>query len=179
MKFYWIIVLALMLFLNACKKKDESLQKRGCIDINSPFYDSTAEDDDGSCLYIYAVELEITDFPSKDANGSNWDIVPGTTKPDLLLTLKKEDSSTTNFTSSVLNNSSVADDNIWTTPEPILMLNEGWEWELWDDDVDANDLMAQGSFNPIIEYGQESILLTSNDEKTKLTLSFILSEKEE
>ena len=62
-------------------------------------------------------------------------------KPDLLLTLK-EDSSTTNFTLSVLNNSSVTD-NIWTTPEPILMLNEGWEWELWDDDVDANDLMAR------------------------------------
>lgn len=159
-------------------KKTEIAKVCGCTDINSPIYNPLAEEEDSSCLYIYAIEFEVISFPLTDANGSNWDIVPGTTNPDLLLTIRKEGETNNTFTSSVLNNQDSSNKVIWTAPIPFAMLNENWIWELNDSDgLSNNDFMAQGIFNPLNAFNSSSSqldLISSNGE-TSIILYFTLN----
>ncbi|HIF15607.1 MAG TPA: hypothetical protein EYQ86_09990 [Bacteroidetes bacterium] len=155
----------------SCKKKPVE-KIGGCMDIHSPYYDSNAETNDGSCRYIYSVEYEVTAFPDKKSNGDNWDwdITGLTIEPDLILYINKQGSSEYSFTSPSINNVTNADDIIWTSTDQFKMINEVWEWSLYDSDLDADDLVAEGSFNPVSEFTSDYISLTSNDANTNIKL---------
>ena len=137
---------------------------------------SFIEINDGSCRYIYSVEYEVTAFPDKKANGDDWDwdLTGLTIEPDLILYINKQGATDFSYTSPSINNVTSADEIIWTSTEQFKMINEVWEWSLYDSDLDTDDLVAEGSFNPVSEFTSDYINLTSNDGNSTLKLYFDL-----
>lgn len=171
MKNIWLVLVCFSTYFMSCKKKPVE-KTGGCMDIHSPLYSSTAEINDGSCKYIYAVEYEITDFPSKKSDGNNWDwdLTGLTIDPDLILYINKQGSDDFSYTSPVINNVTNSDEVIWTSTDQFKMINEIWEWSLYDSDIDDDDLIAEGTFNPVSQFTSDHIILTSDDGKATLKL---------
>ena len=63
-KLFSIVLLAVTVVISSCKKEDDSLIENGCTDINAMNYSSSANTNDGSCLFAYDI-----------AQGS-WNITP-------------------------------------------------------------------------------------------------------
>ena len=50
-----ILLLSIMLVISSCKKEDDIPVVNGCIDINAMNYSSSANTNDGSCIYSYDI----------------------------------------------------------------------------------------------------------------------------
>ena len=170
MKNIWLVILCFLIYSISCKKPVDKIG--GCMDIHSPYYNGNAEINDGSCRYIYTVEYEVTAFPDKKSNGDDcdWDLTGLTIDPDLILYINKQGSGEFSYASPYLNNVSNSDEIIWTSTDQFKMLNEVWEWSLYDSDFDDDDLVAEGSFNPVSEFTSDYLSLTSSDGNTNLKL---------
>jgi hypothetical protein len=144
-----------ILLSGACKKKEDPTPAApvvisGCTDIDSPYYDSEAEESDGSCTYAKVSQFEITYHPEND-NGSVWDYgIGSSTNADLLLRVKVQGSPNWLFESTVASNQEHNVPAQWASPSPLKLLNTTYEWELYDEEsTNADDFISSGTFNPI------------------------------
>ncbi|MBK9672320.1 MAG: hypothetical protein IPP56_11155 [Bacteroidetes bacterium] len=126
-------------------------KKKGCTDKNADNYESDAEKSDGSCAFRYSSAIEVT----TPTNG-NYDPFDG---PDLFVQFAKKSSSTWDYKSGTGSDSYSTS---LTTPS-VMFTNEEWQYELYDYDVlDPNDLIANGTFNPLTAGSDGKITLTGS-----------------
>ncbi|MDG2330925.1 MAG: hypothetical protein P8M05_04975 [Flavobacteriales bacterium] len=157
--FVWIVVIMMAVFLfDACRKNQEPLKVGGCGDANSPEGQVGLIDyDDGSCLYGFITEYQITYHPQFDnaaGTGVDWDFATNT-DADLILRIKQDTASDWFFNS----------ESGFGTPEiqhndtarfsaltEYQLVNTSYRWDLYDHDplpLDDNDLISSGTFNAI------------------------------
>src|SRR3989344_4922568 len=109
-----------------CKKEPI----RGCMDNNSTYYNPSAEEDDGSCVYRYAQSVRVDAYPSTNPSSLPWDV---SSNPDLYMVFGKTSSSGWDYSTQVANDAYPgAMQNITSTD--IKFTNESWKFELRDDD---------------------------------------------
>jgi hypothetical protein len=187
-----ILVFSIVLS-GACKKVEFDDQKvGGCFDTDSPIHDASIDYDDGTCQYAFVDMYEITKHPYQDPanSGQDWDLIVNT-EADIILTVKYPLDSTYNviatgdtiwggdilFESSEKTNQTYNTAAKWTSPVNMMMLNEEYAWELYDADVDADDYIASGKFNPI-DLASENTIITGDtnglNEVTQLKLYYTL-----
>lgn len=142
-----------ILLSGACKKKEEPAPVaptviKGCTDIDSPYYNSEAEESDGSCTYAKVSKFEISYHPEMDGS-SNWDPTVYT-DADLILRVKVQGTANWLFESTTIEDQAHNVPAQWSSPSPLKLLNKTYEWELYDDDNgSADDFISSGTFNPI------------------------------
>jgi len=132
MRLLFLFSAVFMLALSSCKQK-------GCMDFDAHNYSEFAEKSDGLCTYRYFSKITVRANESE-----SWDLISA---PDMYLKYAKTSSDSWDYVSGVLDDSYVF---IWTLDESILMTNESWDFEVWDEDLIGSDqLMITGSFNPL------------------------------
>lgn len=166
-----ILVFSIILS-GACKKKESFEDKvGGCYDTDSPSYNGAIDYDDGTCKYAFVNMYEITSHPEQDPanSGTDWDLITNT-EADLLLTIKTQIGQEVIFQSYEKSNHTYNVPAQWTAPIDIMLVNQNYEWELFDaDDLDADDFIAGGTFNPIKLAGDGIILHSDTNNLNKLT----------
>ena len=122
----------------------------GCTDSDSPLYNSSANNNDGTCKYVYTTSYEISYHPEKD-NGSVWDFgIGNATKADLILKIKEVGASNYIFEGDEKTNQDHNTPAVWAAPSAVKLKNKTYEWVLEDyDATSGNDIVSQGTFNPI------------------------------
>ena len=173
---YILAILVIGLVASSCKKEEEnSGETGGCMDVNSPYYSSTATYDNGTCEFLYVTGYEVTNFEDKD-----WDLaVPllETFKADLYIKVKKQSSSSWEFSSNTIDNADPNTVHIWSVPNQFQLLNETYVWELFDEDtppLDTDDAMASGSFNPVTSGNNGVVVSESSDGLTTVKIRYNL-----
>ena len=173
---YILAILVIGLVASSCKKEEEnSGGTGGCMDVNSPNYSSTATYDNGTCEFLYVTEYEVTNYEDKD-----WDLaVPllETFKADLYIKVKRQSSSSWEFSSSTIDNADPNTVQVWSAPNQFQLLNETYAWELFDEDnppVDADDAMASGTFNPVTSGDNGVVVSESSDGLTTVKIRYSL-----
>lgn len=120
-----------LIFLTSCKKK-------GCTDYNADNYDSSAEKS-GTCYFRYGKTVSVI-----APNSINYDPFDA---PDLFIRFAKNSSPQWDFVTTVVNDSYSFTANF---NADYMFTNEQWDYQVYDEDTfDANDLVCQGSFNPL------------------------------
>ena len=182
MKVSALLLASGIVLFSSCKKTEPEMRDEkigGCLDDDSPIYNSIADFDDESCIYAYVNAYEITYHPANDANGDDWDFLINT-DADIYLKIQIEGESTWLFESSVVDNQAHNQPVTWTAPENIKLFNTDYYWEVYDSDATGgDDFVASGIFNPIELAGDSTIVATgtnSSGNETQLVLSFELSE---
>ena len=175
---YILAILVIGLVASSCKKEEEnSGGTGGCMDENSPYFSSAATYDNGTCEFLYVTEYEVTNYEDKD-----WDLaVPllETFKADLYIKVKKQSSSSWEFFSNTIDNADPNTVHIWSDPNQFQLLNETYEWKLFDEDtppLDTDDEMASGSFNPVTSGNNGVVVSESSDGLTTVKIRYSLHE---
>lgn len=178
-KIFILGLLSLAFF--ACRKVENPedariLKQGGCLDIDSPLYDETVDYDNQSCMYAFADRYEISYHPEKDGS-SNWD--PFTyTDADLVLRIKVQGSSNWIFESTTKEDQPHNQAAIWAAPKQEKLLNQAYEWELYDEDNgSSDDFVGGGVFNPIGKADKGEIVITDNSGGTQLKIYYQLKEE--
>lgn len=177
-----LIVTVGALTFSSCKKEEPELRDEkvgGCLDENSPIYNSAADFDDESCRYAYVNAYEITYHPQKDENGDDWDLWVNT-DCDIYIKIKPEGAADWMFESAVVDDQPHNEAVSWTAPENIKLLNQAYVWEVYDSDSGSgDDFVASGTFNPIALADDGVITTTgtnSSGNETQLVLTYELDE---
>lgn len=165
--------MATIAFISACKKTEYEDEKvGGCYDLDSPLYDKDIDYDDGTCKYAYVTAYEITKHPEQDPanSGTDWDLITNT-EADLLLTVKTQIDQKIIFQSVEMLNHTYNVPAKWTAPVDIQLFNQNYTWELYDaDDLDADDFIASGVFNPLDQIiKSDSVYSTDTNSLNKVT----------
>ncbi|MCB9189286.1 MAG: hypothetical protein H6599_08390 [Flavobacteriales bacterium] len=181
-KITFIVAAAGLIAFSSCKKDPQELRDEkigGCLDENSPMYNSAADFDDESCVYAYVNAYEITYHPQKDESGSDWDLLFNT-DADIYLKIKPEGATNWMFESAVVDDQPHNEPVSWTAPENIKLLNQDYYWEVYDSDATGgDDFVASGTFNPIELAMDGTITATGTNasgNETQLVLTYELSE---
>jgi hypothetical protein len=167
---------------SSCKKEEPEMRDEklgGCLNENSPLYNSAADFDDESCQFAYVNAYEITYHPANDANGDDWDFLVNT-DADLILRIKPDGATSWMFESVELSDQGHNDPANWTAPENIKLLNQDYFWELYDvDGTSSDDFVASGTFNPI-ELADDGTIVTtgtnSSGNESQLVLTYELGD---
>lgn len=177
-----LFILVLLLATTfSCRKLEQPENARatkfgGCNDIDSPLYDATIDYDNQSCRYAFIERYEISYHPEKDGS-SNWDPT-FFTDADLELRIKVQGSADFLFESSTKEDQAHDVPAIWAAPESIKLLNQKYEWELYDSDIGtADDFVAGGTFNPIGKADAGEIVIKDNSGGTQLKIYYELKEE--
>ncbi len=176
-----LLLASALIMGTSCKKKEpvEDEKIGGCLDPNSPVYNSAADFDDESCLYAYTSSYEITYHPEKDESGSNWDFAVNT-DADLILRIKEQGAANWMFESAVIDDQAHNSPAVWTAPTLIKLESKTYEWELYDyDATSGDDFVSSGSFNAITLASNGSIITTgtnSSGNQTQLKISYTLDD---
>ena len=159
LKKYTTFLIAFLLLFSSigCKKTivDGGTKVGGCTDMDSPIFDSIADYDDGSCLYAYINQYEITYYPEENPNATwpftSWDITGTGTDADLYLKIIEYDSTNYFFSSPVVDNQSPNSPCFWSSSSNEKLFYKKYHWEIYDRDTGPfdNDFIDSGSFNPI------------------------------
>jgi hypothetical protein len=147
-------VIGIVFFLTStftgCKKK-------GCTDKNSDYYDPKAEKSDDHCVFRYSSGIKITPpigIYLPNDGGS------------LFVKFAKKSSSNWDYVSSL-----GADSSLVSLTVPLVMFtNEDWKFELYEHD--GTDLLISGTFNPLTQGSNGSIILTFD--KKIITFKYII-----
>lgn len=130
------------ILLTQCKKEPI----RGCMDNNSTYYNPSAVEDDGSCVYRYAQSVRVDAYPSNSPSSLPWDV---STNPDLYMIFSKNTSSSWDYSTQVANDAYMGATQTITSTD-IKFTNESWKFELRDDDGGGTyEVMVSGTFNPL------------------------------
>ena len=175
---YILAILVIGLAASSCKKEEEnSGGTGGCMDVNSPYYSSAATYDNGTCEFLYVTEYEVTNFEDKD-----WDFTDpifGTFKADIYIKVKRQSSSSWEFSSNTIDNADPNTAHIWSDPNQFQLVNETYEWELVDEDnppIETDDAMASGSFSPVTSGNNGVVVSESSDGLTTVKIRYSLHE---
>ena len=172
---YLLSILVIGLVASSCKKKEEnSGGTGGCMDVNSPYYSSAATYDNGTCQFLYVTDYEVTNYED-----INWDLLAAgvSVNADLYIKVKRQSSSSWEFSSNTINNADPNTVQIWSAPNQFQLLNETYVWELFDADnppVDTDDEMASGSFNPVTSGNNGVVVSESSDGLTTVKIHYSL-----
>ena len=170
-----ILVFSIVLS-GACKKvEDTDLKVGGCYDTDSPLHNESADYEDGTCQYAYIDSYELTSHPAAN-NGQNWDVfaVGNFTRPDVVLTVTNQLTGEVLFQSPETADIAPSLSPSWSAPYQVQLFNHNYEWTLYDMDVGGSDFMAYGVFNPIELANNGTIISTSENETTTVTLYYTL-----
>ena len=169
---YILAILVVGMVASGCNKEDDnSGEIGGCMDVNSPDYNSTATYDNGICQFLYVTDYEVTNYED-----INWDLVINV-NADLYIKVKRQSSSSWEFSSNTINNADPNTVQIWSAPNQFQLLNETYVWELFDADnppVDTDDEMASGSFNPVTSGNNGVVVSESSDGLTTVKIHYSL-----
>ena len=169
---YLLAILVIGLVASSCKKEEEnSGGTGGCMDVNSPNYSSTATYDNGSCQFLYVSDYEVTKYED-----ISWDLLINV-NADLYIKVKRQSSSSWEFSSNTIDNADPNTVQIWSAPNPFQLLNETYVWELFDEDnppVDTDDAMASGSFTPVTSGENGVVVSESSDGLTTVKIRYSL-----
>lgn len=168
---YILAILVIALVASSCNKEEENGEIGGCMDVNSPDYNSTATYDNGICQFLYVTDYEVTNYED-----INWDLVINV-NADLYIKVKRQSSSSWEFSSNTINNADPNTVQIWSAPNQFQLLNETYVWELFDADnppVDTDDEMASGSFNPVTSGNNGVVVSESSDGLTTVKIHYSL-----
>ena len=174
---YILTILVIGLVGSSCKKEEEnSGETGGCMDVNSPNYSSTATYNNGTCEFLYVTNYEVTNFED-----IIWDplAIDVYRNADLYIKVKRQSSSSWEFYSNTIDNADPNTVQIWSDPNQLPLLNETYEWELFDEDtppLDTDDEMASGSFNPVTSGNNGEVVSESSDGLTTVTIRYSLHE---
>lgn len=131
--------------VNSCGK----IPIKGCMDRNSPDYNPSADEDNGSCRYRYAGNVRVDAFPANNTANSPatpWDPLDG---PDMYFVFKKATSTSWDY-STATNQDVQYFTELTNSSSNIQFTNEEWRYELRDDDgTGTYEVMASGTFNPL------------------------------
>ena len=172
---YILAILVIGLVASSCKKEEEnSGETGGCMDVNSPYYSSTATYDNGTCEFLYVTGYEVTNFED-----IIWDLVAlgVSVNADLYIKVKRQSSSSWEFSSNTIDNADPNTVHIWSVPNQFQLLNETYVWELFDEDtppLDTDDAMASGSFNPVTSGNNGVVVSESSDGLTTVKIRYSL-----
>lgn len=177
-----LLIASSVIAFSSCKKDEPEMRDEkigGCLDENSPIYNSSADFDDESCVYAYVNAYEITFHPANDASGDDWDFLIDT-DADIYMRIQIDGDSQWIFESSVVDNQAHNQAVSWTAPENIKLFNQDYYWEAYDSDATSgDDFIASGTFNPI-ELADDGTITTtgtnSSGNQTQLVLSYELAE---
>jgi hypothetical protein len=168
---YILAILVIALAASSCNKEEENSETGGCMDVNSPDYNSTATYDNGICQFLYVTDYEVTNYED-----INWDLVINV-NADLYIKVKRQSSSSWEFSSNTIDNADPNTVQIWSAPNQFQLLNETYVWELFDADnppVDTDDEMASGSFNPVTSGNNGVVVSESSDGLTTVKIHYSL-----
>jgi hypothetical protein len=153
-----LFLLTIVVVMDSCRKEEDPLRNGGCGDINSPVNGLGYIDyDDGSCLYGFITEYQITYHPEFDnaaGTGTDWDIGLIDTDADLILRIKQDTSSVWFFDSESIGLGTPqfahTDTAVFPAPVEYQLWNDSYSWNLYDYDlIGGNDLICSGQFNAI------------------------------
>lgn len=163
----WIIAFVILGFgISSCSKK-------GCEDPNADNFDEDAQRDDGSCLFRFTSGINVNAFPALDGNGNAWDVAGA---PDIYIRFAKAASSTWDHSTSTMTDAS-APTSVIVLNEPIKFTNEDWQFQVMDYDwPSADDVMASGTFNPLVA-GEGGNILVTTVNGTSLTFQYSLKKE--
>ena len=174
---YILAILVIGLVASSCKKEEEnSGGTGGCMDVNSPYYSSAATYDNGTCEFLYVTDYEVTNFED-----ITWDplAIDVYRNADLYIKVKRQSSSSWEFSSSTIDNADPNTVHIWSAANQFQLVNETYEWELFDEDtppLDTDDPMASGSFNPVTSGNNGVVVSESSDGLTTVKIRYSLHE---
>ena len=174
---YILAILVIGLVASSCKKEEEnSGETGGCMDVNSPYYSSTATYDNGTCEFLYVTDYEVTNFED-----ITWDplAIDVYRNADLYIKVKRQSSSSWEFSSNTIDNADPNTVHIWSDPNQFQLVNETYEWELVDEDnppIEPDDAMASGSFNPVTSGNNGVVVSESSDGLTTVKIRYSLHE---
>ena len=143
------------------------------MDVNSPDYSSAATYDNETCQLLYVTDYEVTNYED-----INWDLVVNV-NADLYIKVKRQSSSSWEFSSNTIDNADPNTVQIWSAPNQFQLLNETYVWELFDEDnlpVDTDDEMASGSFNPVTSGNNGVVVSESSDGLSTVKIHYNLHE---
>lgn len=166
-----LIITGLAILGASCKKKEpvEDAKLGGCLDQESPLYNSAADYDDETCKFAYTSSYEITYHPENDESGDDWDFLTNT-DADLILRIKEQGAANWMFESAEISNQSHDSPAIWTAPTIIKLGNKVYEWELYDyDATSGDDFVSSGSFNAVALANDGAIITTGTNASGNLT----------
>lgn len=167
-----LAILVIGLVTSSCKKDDEnSGEAGGCMDVNSPHYSSTVTYDNGTCEFLYVTDYEVTNYEDVD-----WDLLINV-DADLYIKVKRQSSSSWEFSSNTIDNADPNTVQIWSAPNQFQLLNETYVWELYDEDnppIDEDDVMASGTFNPVTSGNNGIVVSESSDGLTTVKIRYSL-----
>ncbi len=152
------------------KVEDTTLtnHNRGCNDINSPYYNSN-DKGNGDCKYAYVTSYEITYYPD-----DSWDYF---SDADLILNITALSSDVKVLQGAEKGNHNPTTPAIWDEAREIKLDNKVYHWQLDDyDAADPNDLISEGTFNPIeeIKNGQNNGTITMAASGSQLVIHYII-----
>ena len=165
---YTLAILVIGLVASSCKKEKGN---PGCMDVNSPYYNSAATHDNGTCQLLHVTDYEVTNYED-----TNWDLLVNV-NADLYIKVKRQSSSSWEFSSNTIDNADPNTVQIWSAPNQFQLLNETYIWELFDADnppVDPDDAMASGSFNPVTSGNNGVVVSESSDGLTTVKIRYSL-----
>ena len=169
----FLAIMIIAFCMMSCSKEEEvDLGTGGCLDVNSPHYNSAATKDDGSCEFLYVTDYELTNYEN-----INWDLL-GNVKADVYIKVKKQSFSSWEFSSVTINNADPFTVQIWSAPDQFQLLNTTYVWELFDADlppIDPDDAMASGTFNPVMSGNNGVVLSQSSDGLTTVKIHYRLN----
>jgi hypothetical protein len=169
---YILAILVVGMVASGCNKEDEnSGEIGGCMDVNSPDYSSSATYDNETCQFLYVTDYEVTNYED-----INWDLIVNV-EADLYIKVKRQSSSSWEFSSNTIDNADPNTVQIWSAPTQFQLLNETYVWELFDADnppLDTDDSMASGSFNPFTSVNNGVVVSESSDGHTTVKIHYSL-----
>jgi len=170
---FLILVIAIFaLGTIGCSKEDINEElPGGCMDVNSPHYNDAAVVDDESCQFLYVTDYELTNYEDID-----WDVLINV-DADVYIKVKKQSSSSWEFSSNVINDADPSTIQLWSAPYQFQLLNTTYVWELFDADIppiDPDDAMSSGTFNPVTMGSNGVIVSQSIDGLTTVKIHYNL-----
>lgn len=157
------LTLLSILFMMGCK--DVEQPTFACKDLDSPYYDASADFADSSCKYMYPTEFEITYFEDKVWDASN----PLFSEADIVLKFSEVDLDSVYFTSLQISNADPTTPHRWVAHAPFKFENKTYSWQLFNEAnviiVESDELMTSGLLNPL-DFKNDSVIVMQDDAQT-------------
>ena len=171
-----VVLFTLLALLTVSCTKEIPTSTFGCIDQHAVNHNPDVDYNDGTCTYIHVVEFEVLHYKAGNWDPFADDILIKSEADIKIEVCSNNDFFGVEFGSFDIESADPTTSYLWTAPSQFILDNSTWYWRLKDDDDnpigDGDDLIAEGSFNAIVDGNGAYIESTSPDNTTKIRIHY-------